>query len=112
MDAMSVLPANSDTTAIIGGTIVKDVENYLKRYVSFVDGANAFALALWVAGTHVYEVFDAYGYLTITAGTKRAGKTRLMDGAFVLGGSISPLCGHHPSCTFYNGGRSKADVDD
>jgi hypothetical protein len=59
--------------------LIEEIESYLKRYVSFVDGSNAFALALWVVGTHVYEVFDAYGYLVISASTKRAGKTRLME---------------------------------
>lgn len=39
----------------------------------------ALPLALWAAGTHVYEIFDAFRYLTITAATKRAGKTRLLE---------------------------------
>jgi putative DNA primase/helicase len=59
--------------------LIGEIETYLRRYVSFMDCSQAFALALWAAGTHVYEVFDAYGYLVITAATKRAGKTRLLE---------------------------------
>jgi hypothetical protein len=59
--------------------LIEEIETYLTRYVTFVDRSQAFPLALWMAGTHVYEIFDAYGYLTITAATKRAGKTRLME---------------------------------
>jgi Protein of unknown function (DUF3631) len=59
--------------------LLKEVEAYLRRYVAFSNDAYAFPLALWLAGTHVYDNFDAYGYLVITAATKRAGKTRLME---------------------------------
>lgn len=59
--------------------LIGEIESFLGRYVSFVDRSQAFPLALWVAGTHIFEVFDAYGYLTISAATKRAGKTRLME---------------------------------
>jgi hypothetical protein len=61
------------------GGVLEEIEAYLRRYVAFSSDAYAFPLALWVAGTHVYENFDAYGYLVITAATKRAGKTRLME---------------------------------
>jgi putative DNA primase/helicase len=64
----------ASTAALIG-----EIESYLTRYISFGDRSQALTLALWVVGTHVYEVFDAYAYLTITAATKRAGKTRLME---------------------------------
>jgi phage N-6-adenine-methyltransferase len=59
--------------------LIDEIETYLRRYVTFVDRSQALLLALWVLGTHVYEAFDAYGYLVITAATKRAGKTRLLE---------------------------------
>jgi hypothetical protein len=76
---MSISPVTTERPPTSTSALIGEIESYLRRYVSFVDDSNAFALALWVAGTHVYEVFDAYGYITITAATKRAGKTRLME---------------------------------
>jgi Protein of unknown function (DUF3631) len=70
---------NKESPQLSASAFVGEIEAFLARYVAFVDRSQALPLALWVAGTHVYEVFDAYGYLTITAGTKRAGKTRLME---------------------------------
>lgn len=32
--------------------------------------------SLWAIGTHVFEIFDCFPYLTITSPTKRCGKTR------------------------------------
>jgi hypothetical protein len=77
--AMSISVVTTASPRASTFALVDQIENYLKRYVAFVDNAHSFALAIWVAGTHVYEVFDAYGYLVITAATKRAGKTRLME---------------------------------
>jgi phage N-6-adenine-methyltransferase len=70
---------NTESPHLSPSALIEETEKYLRRYVSFVDSSNAFALALWTVGTHIYEAFDAYGYLAIIAATKRAGKTRLME---------------------------------
>jgi hypothetical protein len=75
----SIPAVNKESLHVSASALIAEIENYLGRYVAFVDCSQAFALALWVTGTHIYEAFDAYGYLTITAATKRAGKTRLME---------------------------------
>ena len=73
-------PASIDANAIATqDEAIKQVEAYLRRYMAFSTDVYALPLALWAAGTHAYETFDAYGYLVITAATKRAGKTRLME---------------------------------
>jgi hypothetical protein len=71
--------ATPQTPHLSAFAVIGEIESYLTRYITFVDRSQAFPLALWTAGTHVYEVFDAYGYLVITAATKRAGKTRLLE---------------------------------
>jgi hypothetical protein len=76
---MSISAVTKENPEVSASALVDEIETYLKRYVSFVNDSFALPLALWVAGTHLYEVFDAYGYLTISAATKRAGKTRLME---------------------------------
>jgi hypothetical protein len=38
-----------------------------------------FALALWVIGTHIFDLFDIFPYVCITSPTKRCGKTRLAE---------------------------------
>lgn len=62
------------------GTILRDIEAYLTRYVTFSEpDAYPFALALWCAATHLWPHFDAFAYLSITSDTKRSGKTRLSE---------------------------------
>lgn len=59
--------------------IVKQIENYISRFVSFTDEGYTFPIALWTIGTHLFESFDAFAYVTITSDTKRSGKTRLAE---------------------------------
>lgn len=70
---------NKESPQVSASGLIGEIESFLTRYISFGDRSQALPLALWVAGTHIFEVFDAYPYLTITAATKRAGKTRLME---------------------------------
>jgi hypothetical protein len=52
---------------------------YLSGYCHFADQDITLPLALWIAGTYIFETFDSYPYLVITARVKRAGKTRLSE---------------------------------
>jgi phage N-6-adenine-methyltransferase len=76
---MTSAAAKVDGPQVSTSSLTEEIESYITRYISVTDRSVAFPLALWTVGTHLYEVFDAYGYLTITAATKRAGKTRLME---------------------------------
>ncbi|PSH02788.1 MAG: hypothetical protein CXZ00_15675 [Acidobacteria bacterium] len=60
-------------------TIIDQVQRYLNAYVSFADSVYAFVIALWLAATHCWLTFDAFPYLVVTSGTKRSGKTRLLE---------------------------------
>jgi hypothetical protein len=55
------------------------IRDFLTSYVAFSDPRFADVCALWVMGTHVYQRFDSFGYLVITAATKRAGKSVLAE---------------------------------
>lgn len=56
---------------------LKRLREYLLSYCYFEDESIVRPLALWIAGTYIFDAFDAYPYLAITAKTKRAGKSRL-----------------------------------
>lgn len=58
---------------------VSSIESYFKSYMSFPEPAVALPLALYVIATHLFEMFDAFPYVCITASTKQAGKTRLAE---------------------------------
>jgi hypothetical protein len=55
------------------------IRDFLTSYVAFSDERFADVCALWIMGTHVYQRFDSFGYLVITAATKRAGKSVLAE---------------------------------
>jgi hypothetical protein len=92
---LSMQSAQVSASALIG-----EIERFLRRYVAFVDRSQALFLALWVAGTHVYEVFDAFGYLVLTAATKRAGKTRLLELLSFLTPRARPVADITPAALF------------
>jgi hypothetical protein len=52
---------------------------FLSGYCHFADPNVTMPLSLWVAATYLYEAFDAFPYLSITARVKRAGKSRLSE---------------------------------
>lgn len=81
--------------------VLSKIEVYLQRYVAFSSDVYAFPLALWAAGTHIYEIFDAFGYLVITAATKRAGKTRLMELLSFVSARSHPAADITPAALFY-----------
>lgn len=62
-----------------GDKLVRDVERYLSKYVTFPERGYSFVLALWALSTHLWPHFDAFPYLVITSSTKRSGKTRLSE---------------------------------
>lgn len=58
---------------------LKTLRSFLSDYCHFADSNVVRPLSLWIAATYVYEAFDAFPYLAITARVKRAGKTRLSE---------------------------------
>ena len=69
--------AQAGTTA--GGTLIAELESYIRSYVSLAESSYALVIALWLVATHVWTAFDAFPYLVVTSATKRSGKTRLLE---------------------------------
>lgn len=63
--------------------LLRHVVNFIRRFVVLSDAA-VIAVALWVVHTHAFAAADTTPYLTITAATKRTGKTRLLEVLAVL----------------------------
>ena len=59
--------------------LVERLESYIRSYVTLAETSHALVIALWLAATHAWPVFDAFPYLVVTSATKRSGKTRLLE---------------------------------
>jgi hypothetical protein len=60
-------------------TPLQKMREFLSGYLHFADPNIVRPIALWVAGTYLYEMFDTFPYMVISASVKRAGKTRLSE---------------------------------
>ena len=69
----SIVPDQLQTAALLSAVCA-----FVRRYVVLSDH-QATAVALWVAHTHAIDAAACTPYLHVTAGTKRAGKTRLIE---------------------------------
>lgn len=58
---------------------LETIEAYICQFVALPERAWSLPLALWAVNTHIFEMFDAFPYLAITAATKQAGKSVLME---------------------------------
>jgi hypothetical protein len=65
----------TQVTRLHDATLFADLQAFFNKYVVFTDN---FALphALWVMLTYMFQSFDCFAYVVVTAATKRAGKTR------------------------------------
>lgn len=61
-----------------GAVLLDEVRAFVLRFV-VLDDAQADAVALWVAHTHVFDAFGCTPYLAVTSAEKRSGKTRLLE---------------------------------
>lgn len=59
--------------------IFATIRKFLSEYLHFEDKEILLAISYWIAGTYLFESFDAFPYCVITASTKRSGKTLLSD---------------------------------
>jgi Protein of unknown function (DUF3631) len=62
-----------------GCALIAELESFIRSYVALAEPFDALVIALWLAATHVWTMFDAFPYLVITSATKRSGKTRLLE---------------------------------
>lgn len=62
----------------MSAVLLEDVRAFVRRFVVLTDG-QADAITLWIAHTHVFDVFGITPYLAVTSAEKRSGKTRLLE---------------------------------
>lgn len=60
-------------------SVLEKLRKFILSYSHLKDEALVVPLSLWIAATYMFEAFDAFPYLVITAKVKRAGKTRLKE---------------------------------
>lgn len=74
----------ADVQAYLAGDSPSPVEAYLEterlldKYIDFRDEGTSDALAVWVMGTYVFTLFEAYPYVVLQ-GPKGSGKTKVLD---------------------------------
>ncbi len=61
------------------GKILREVEQFLRRFVHFKSPHQVVAMALWVAHTHAFQEADSTPYIYITSPEKQAGKSKLLE---------------------------------
>jgi putative DNA primase/helicase len=64
--------------SVDGAELLDDVERAIRRHV-VIDDAPRDAVALWCAAVHAFASFDIFPRLFLTAPTKSAGKSTLLD---------------------------------
>jgi hypothetical protein len=88
-DTPAALPGSarwawSDVQAYLMGDTPSPIDAYLEtewlldRYLDFRDGGTSDVLALWVMGSYLYPLFEAFPYLALQ-GPKGSGKTKTLD---------------------------------
>lgn len=80
--------------------LLREVETYLNRYVTFTTKDYAFAGALWTLATYLWPHFDAFPYLVITSNTKRSGKSRFAELLSFLSSNPKNIAGMTPATVF------------
>ena len=68
-----------DTTASRLSEALDLVDTFLNRFVSFSNDSDRHAVTLWVAHTHLIELFDTTPRLVVTSPEKQSGKPRCLE---------------------------------
>jgi hypothetical protein len=61
-----------------GAQLLRDVEDWIRRYVVLPEGA-PLVISAWILHTHVVDAFVVTPYLLVTSPERRCGKTLLLD---------------------------------
>jgi hypothetical protein len=78
VDDSTLAPDDWRATLLRGGWTVRLPEGLFLDYLVLPNGI-ALVASLWTIGTHLFEIFDCFPYLTVTSPTKRCGKTRFAE---------------------------------
>jgi hypothetical protein len=78
LDDSTFAPDDWRATPLRGGWTVRLPEGFFLDFLVLPAGIPLVA-SLWTIGTHLFEIFDCFPYLTVTSPTKRCGKTRFAE---------------------------------
>jgi hypothetical protein len=78
VDDPTLAPDDWRATPLRGGWTVRLSEGLFLDFLVLPNGI-ALVASLWTIGTHLFEIFDCFPYLTVTSPTKRCGKTRFAE---------------------------------
>lgn len=59
------------------------IKRIIDRYIDFTNPAYSSALALWIMGSYIFPIFEAYPYIHLE-GTKGSGKSKILEILFRL----------------------------
>jgi Protein of unknown function (DUF3631)/Domain of unknown function (DUF3854) len=62
-----------------GHRVLDDVAAFISRFVAFPQEHHVVTLALWVAHTYTFSLFDSTPRLAITSAERQSGKTRVLE---------------------------------
>ncbi len=72
-------------------SVLDQVETMMLKYLTLPDPHFAMVLALWIANTYTYHLFDYCGYLNIRSATPRCGKTKVLELLELLAEGTPPI---------------------
>jgi hypothetical protein len=75
------------------------IKQQLDKYIEFSDPTSSTLLAVWIIGTYIYKVFNAYPYISLL-GYKGTGKTKVMDVCSFMAFNGTTSVGISPSALF------------
>jgi len=78
-EGYGVTTSSTPHAAPAGCALIRQLESYIRSYVTLGETGYALVIALWVVATYIWPAFDAFPYLVVTSATKRSGKTRLLE---------------------------------
>lgn len=78
-EGYGVTTSGTPYAAPAGCALIRQLESYIRSYVTLGETGYALVIALWVVATYIWTAFDAFPYLVVTSATKRSGKTRLLE---------------------------------
>jgi len=66
------------TGAVRLGDLLREIEELILYYIGFPHKELASLIAVWIAGTYLYNQFDCFGYLALRSATPACGKSKLL----------------------------------
>lgn len=73
------VPATDIWPAHVDANIADRIVDFMSRFISFTNPAQADALALWVLHTHAFDAAYATPYIYVHSAEKQSGKTRVIE---------------------------------